>query len=289
MKQLPIYIILLLIIGLAGCQSDFDELKDTQQRHIVFSFDTGGLHSNFLKQVGSTYALSASETIPADFRLRISVYGYDESENLIYSNTILSEDMACAPLKVRHLWRDRSYRFVFVADIVKYDPFVDYYETWFQLGTKQWSDFYIFCDARQKEQALNSMATAAVIVTPDNQDVDVRFESITYNGYCVFNNLSGIDRLSGYVMYVSNLNFKTRAWRTRTSSFYSFDERAPKETTIIKPVSLCYADSIITVKLRRVMMSSTDSTFISIPNMDRRPFVATFDCRNLTLENCTFY
>ena len=270
-----------------ACQDDFDELNDTQQRHITFTFNTEELFANVLENAGSDI-LSFTD-IAADYRLRISLYCYNSLDSLICKQTTLSKSLTGQSVKVRHLQLNNTYSFVFVADIVKYDPFVSYYETWYQLSTEYFPHFYIYADEREDNPEWNSMSCAELTATPKNQNVEVKLTSITYNGFCVFNQLDDIDRVSGYVMYTSFFYLKTKSWQKRNSIFYSFDERNPQGSSIIKPVSLCYADSIITVKLRTYGLSGTDSTIIDIPNYNRRPFVATFNCATLSLDDCKFY
>lgn len=204
---------LLLIIPflflLASCERDFDEIADTQQRHINFIFNTDGLFTDVLSKTNDGYSLTKLMSLPTDYLLRITAYGYDLSDSLIFTKTILLDDLTRQSLKVRHLLKSEEYRFIFVADIVKSDPYVDYYETWFQLGTKRWSDFYVYSEQRHDEASLNCMASSRMIISPDNQDVEVNFKSITYNGFCVFENLEGVDRLSGYVMNTSTFNMKS--------------------------------------------------------------------------------
>lgn len=279
----------LYILSLVACQDDFDEINDTQQRHITFTFNTEDVFSKVLVNTGNNYNFADVKGLSADYRLRISLYCYDSSDNLTYNQTILSESLTAQSVKVRHLQSGATYCFVFVADIVKYDPYVSYYETWYQLSTGYLPHSYIYADERNDKAEWNSMACAEVTATPKNQHIEVKLTSITYNGFCVFNQLDDIDRLSGYVMYTSFFYMKTKSWQKRTSIFYSFDDRNPQESSVIKPVSLCYADSIITVKLRTYSLSGADSTIIDIPNYNRRPFVATFNCATLSLDDCKFY
>ena len=274
---------------LIACQDDFDELIDTQQRHITFTFNTEELFANVLGNAGSDYILSFTKDLSTDYRLRISLYCYNSSDSLICGQTILSKSLTGQSVKVRHLQLHNTYSFVFVADIVKYDPYVSYYETWYQLSTEYFPFSYIYADGRDDNAEWNSMAYAELTATPENQNVDVKLTSITYNGFRVFNHIDDIDRISGYVMYTSSFYLKTKSWQKRNSIFYSFDERNPQGSCVIKPVSLCYADSIITVKLRTYGLSGADSTIIDIPNYNRRPFVATFNCATLSLDNCKFY
>lgn len=286
MKKL-LYIIY--VLGLIACQEDFDEINDTQQRHVTFSFNAEELFSKVLTVNGGTYRIGEVNNWPADYRMRITIYGYDHLDSLVYTKTMITEHSTGQAFKVRHLLSNNTYRFVFIADVVKYDSYVDYFETWFQLGTTYWPKAYIYSDERNTDAVCNSMGFAEVKIIPGNQDTEVTFKPITYNGFCIFHDLNSIDRLSGYVMYCSNFNLKNRAWQKRNSLTYKFDERNVQKNRFVMPVSLCDADSVITVKIRTFTLSGADSTIIDIPNKERRPFVATFNCTTLTLDDCKYY
>ena len=81
----------LCMCGIFACQEDFDELKDTQQRHVLFTFHVEELFSKVLVANGDTYQLGEVCELPADYRMRITVYGYDHFDSLIYEKTVLSD------------------------------------------------------------------------------------------------------------------------------------------------------------------------------------------------------
>ena len=289
MKETCLFVTAVICLIMAtSCEDNFDELNDTKQRHVTFSFITDSLFSNVLCYNGS-YSLGDKEGLDSDYRLRISTYCYDSKDSLIYSDKQITEKLDGQKVKVRHLNEDRTYRFVFVADVVKYDSKVDYYETWFQLGTMSWTSFYFYADNRNEEAKYNVIGTQMLELQPQNQNIDIKFTPITYNGYCILNHLNTTDHLSGYVVYCSVFNLKTMQWRRRHSMAYNFDFRNPQKSVVSIPVSLSYPDSVITVKLRRNILAGIDSVLIDIPNKGCRPFVAVFDCNKLELEKCNFY
>lgn len=274
---------------ITSCEKDFDELNDTNQRHIVFSFKTDSLFSHVLHNK-DTYFMGGLNSLEQDYRLRITAYCYDLNDNLLFSDRLILRGLDdWQSVKLRHLDKEATYRFVFVADIVKYDSFVDFYETWYQLGTKKWTDFYIYADNRDDNALNNIIGFHSLEEQPTNQMIEVDFKPIFYNGFCIFNNMDSIDRLSGYVAYCSSFKLSTLEWQRRNSRAYSFDYSNVKEKVIVKPISLSFADSLITVKLRTTTLHSVDSAFIDIYNKERRPFVATFDCNKRELTNCKFY
>ena len=290
MKRIIYHILALMLICTAtACQDDFDELEDTNQRHIVFTFNTDSLFAEILYAEGENFYLKALDKLPSDYRLRITAYCYDSKDALYYTETIISHEKKCMQqMKIRHLKKNVTYRFVFVADVVKYDPYVDYYETWFQLNTDYWSDFYIYSDQRNEDAEKNIMGTATMQLKPNNQSCCVAFYPITYNGFCVFDNLENVDRLSGHVLYNFSFWLRTLNWWWRSSLAYEFDYRNP-QGNIVKPISLSHSDSIIPVMLRSMTIDGVDSLQIDIPNSGRRPFVATFNCETMELDTCLFY
>jgi hypothetical protein len=132
------------------------------------------------------------------------------------------------------------------------------------------------------------LGTCTILLEPDNQETDITFQPISYNGYCIFKQLKNIDRLTGYIAYCVSFNLKTLTYIQRSSLANELDYRNPEEN-IVKPVTLCKADSMLTFQLYTDKLADKDSLYINISNPDRRPFVATFDCEKLELESCIFY
>ena len=289
MKYIIFTVLLFVSMVVTSCEEDFDELNDTNQRHIVFTFKTDSLFSHVLHSK-DTYIMGGVNLLEQDYGLRITAYCYDLDDNLLCSDWLILRQLDdFQSIKLRHLYKEMTYRFVFVADIVKYDSFVDFYETWYQLGTKNWSDFYIYADNRDDNALNNILGFHYMEDQPANQIIEVDFTPIFYNGYCIFDNIDSIDRLSGYVAYCSSFKLKSMEWQRLNSLAYSFDYSNVKEKVMVKPISLSFADSLITVKLRTTTLHSVDSVYIDIYNKQRRPFVATFDCGKRELTNCIFY
>lgn len=282
-----ILLIVLLALLASACQRDFDEVKDTEQRHILFHFNTDSLFTTTLFD-DNGYGFHTVDTIPADSRLRIMAYCYDEQNDLVCSERIVTTSLTNQYLKIRHLLQGQTYRFVFVADIVTYDPYVDYYETWFQLGTHSWKEFYIHSDTRKTDAIYNVLGDETILLQPENQEHEVFFHPISYNGYCIFNRLDSVDRLSGYLSYCASFRLRTMKYIEITSLANEFDYHAPS-SQIIRPMTYSFADSIMTFKLRVNTVSGIDSAFVKIRNPKRQPFVATFDCSKPALDTCVFY
>ena len=274
---------------LTACESDFDEFADSVQRRITLNVDPSHLFDSLLVKQGSAYALGAPAQLDADYRLRITAYCYDAQEQLQQSQTLLSSDLKPAAVTFRHIDKDVEYRFVVVADVVKSDPYVDYYESWFQLDTRQWSTFYLFSDSRNVTPQYDAMMTATVTAKPQNQEVSLPLMPLTYNGYLVLDNANMTDRLTGYAGYTNIFLLKTKAWQRRTSVAYDFAYYRPTESQIVMPLNLCYADSVVYLKVKSTTLAGNDSVLVNIPNARRRPFVATVDCERMTLRECKFY
>lgn len=285
---LKIYIIILCIGLLGACNNDFDELNDTNQRHILFTFNTDSLFSNLLSTNGETYYISEVNALPSGYHIRITAYCYTEDGLLFQTKKIITPLHSYSPIKFRHLLLDQKYRFVFLADVVKYDSQNDYYETWYQLGTDDWKTLYLYADERNEDAIYNVVGLSTCVLSASNQEEVVNIRPITYNGFCKFTQLSSVDHLSGYIKPCISFSVKTLRWTRIASAPYEFDYRNPNKD-ITKPVSLSYADSIITVQLITNTLAGKDTSLITIPNPKRRSFVATFDCLNHALEDCTFY
>lgn len=275
---------------LVACQNDFDEQKDSSMRHITFTLDASHIFDSILDNPSAnnfTYGIPA--TLDDDKRLRITAYCYDQNDSLLQRQTITGTELSITSLTFRHLNKDIDYNFVFIADVVKYDPYVDYYETWYQMDTHNWKRFYLFSDSRNERPQQDVMFTKQLKAKPFNQNIEVQLDQLTYNGYCVFTNTEKVDRLTGYAGYVNAFRLSTKSWIRRTSFFYEFSYYQPTETSIILPLNLSYADSVIYVKAKSTTLSGTDSVIVNIPNTRRCPFVVTIDCETSKLEDYKFY
>ena len=115
------------VLMLASCHNDFDEWNDTEQRHVLFTFNTDSLFAKLLCYDGDYY-IPRVDTLPPDCRLRITAYCYDYTADLVYSEHVFTSLHTDRQIKIRHLLRGNTYRFVFVADVVRYSSDLDYYE-----------------------------------------------------------------------------------------------------------------------------------------------------------------
>ena len=281
-------LLLSLLAACLACQDDFDELKDSSQRQITFTLDTSDFFDHVLVASNGGYRLGAAASIDADYRLRLTGYCYDRSDSLVQRQSLLASQLGKQSVSFAHLLNSETYHFVFVADVVRHDPYVDYYEKWYQMSTQHWADFYIYTSDDSDVPAYNAASLATVDASPDNQTLDVALRPITYNGYCVLTNYEGIDRLAGNVWAVMSFRLRTLGWQRRTAA-HPFDYVYPKETALTIPAAFCYADSVVNVKLKTYTVAGVDSVVFDLPNESRRPFVAVFDCQKLELTDCKYY
>lgn len=287
MRRFIIYVVVSLCTCVS-CHPDFDEVKDTDQRYITFTFNTDELYSKVIDNNG-VYLTDEGLEISSDYRIRITAYCYDMEDSLLFTDMFLSSQYDLKDIKIRHLHKDEAYRFVFLADIVKHDAYVNYYETWYQLGVRNWSDFYIYADFRYDDAINNVLGLCTFIQQAENQVIDVDISSISYNGYIIFDNLHKVDRLDGYVLYCSSFNLKFMEWERLSSMAYEFDYYNEEVERIIKPVSLNIADSLILAQIRRITLKGNDTLDVRVYNKKRQPFILTIDCDNLKMVDCKFY
>lgn len=287
MKHVWNIVLLVSMVMVSSCRKDFDEWNDTAQRHIVFSFNTDSLLTKLLNSDG-TYYYPQADTIPSECKLRITAYCYDTNNQLVHSEHILTSRHTNQHIKIRHLQKDNTYRFAFLADVVRYQSDLDFYESWYQLATSTWTSFYIYTDERNTDAIYDVIGYSTCFLTPDNQTEEVFFEPITYNGYCRFTGLNTIDRFSGFFLPCISFYLKDMSYWKLSSLPYEFDYRNPRED-IFMPLSMCCADSIIIMQLVTNSLSGVDSTVIKIPNPERRMFMATVDCQKHQLDTCIFY
>jgi hypothetical protein len=157
------------------------------------------------------------------------------------------------------------------------------------METRSLKDFYLFSDSRHEEPQDDVVHIAMLTAKPANQSIDVELEPLTYNGYCVLTNTNKSDRLLGYAGYVNAFRLASRSWWRRASVAYEFNYYQPTASTITMPLNLCYADSVVYLKVKSTTLTGSDSILVDIPNTERRPFVVTVDCETMTLKDQVFY
>lgn len=275
---------------MVACKDDFDEIKDSNMRHINFTLDTTNVFDSVLvRQSGDIFAYGAPAKLGTDYRLRVTAYCYDSNDSLLQRQTMMEDVLSMVYLTFHHLDKEKDYHFIFVADVVKYDPYVDFYEVWYQVDSRNRKNFYMFSDSRNEHPQQDVVYMGQYTSKPSNQSVDVGMAPLTYNGYCVFINTDKIDRLTGYAAYVNTFRLSSKAWLTRSSLAYEYTYYRPTETSITLPLNLCYADSVIYVKAKTTTLFGTDSLIVNIHNKARRPFVLTIDCETSQLKDYKFY
>lgn len=282
-RLLPILALCLL----TACQKDFDELNDTRQRWVEFSFDPSEYFSDILVTTKHGYALGASTELEEGYGLRIVGYCYEADSILTARTTIFGDMQHGLTMKFKHLDKDIQYHFLFIADIVKYDSEVDYYETWFQLVTSDLDDFYMMSFDRNELVAYNMLLYAEMDVGPANQAIAVEMSQITFNGYLVFTNLEDVSRVSATADYYQSFyidNLMGKLIRT-----YDLGIKDGDGNTVVFPITASHADKSIKVDVTSHNGTFFSSYTITIRDPQHRPFVATVDCSTHQLTNLTLF
>jgi hypothetical protein len=282
MKKLhKTYVFLLGLTMLCACQKDFNELTDSNQRYAEFSFRTDSLFSKALAFDGNTASYPQIDTLPTGYCLRITAYCYDEADELVASKHIFTSLQPDRTIGLTHLQHGVTYRFVFLADIVKYDSQVDFFENWYQLGTSSLATLYLYSDFRHYGAFYDMVGMSTMMLSPDNQLTEVSFAPITYNGYCIFTNTEHVERIdiNQFTSFrLENLKGIEASWRGETDA---------SEITegFFCPYSFCDADDVFYIRL---VMDSKYYT-IEFQNPDLRSFVATIDCKERTITQYDLY
>lgn len=287
MRKFYIFILITLFLQIS-CQENFDEWEDTSQRYVTFTFDSNNYFSNILSYTNGRFQLGSHSASDSIYLLRTVCYCYDKDGYLLDMQTALSSLLEESAITIRHLFKDKAYYCVFMADVVKKDPYMNYYETWYQLGSKQYDNFYLLTTDLKTEPEHNILLSAAFHVLPANQIVPVILSPITYNGYCVFTNLGNVEKIDGWVGYNTSFHLKEMTMRERGT--YEYLHYIAYDTdSIIIPLSLSNTDDEITVRVQTVTSNITNSAEHILYNKEHRPFVARFNASTLELDTCIFY
>lgn len=270
---------ILLALLFFSCVKNFDELNDTNQRHVTFTLDNSALMDNVLVQSGNTLALGAE--LPEEFRLRIAAYCYDMSGLLTDKKVIFSNLRERDTITIKHLDKANDYRFLFVADIVRFDSPDQLRQTWLNMGTGTFETNYLVCFERDSNILLNQLFTAQVTVRPHNSTMPINLHPATCNGFLRLDNTEGIDKVSGDVILCQKfylLNNRGEVWRR----FY-FDCNVRDGQRLV-PITFSAADNEIELKIKSYHDLRQDSTIITQPVSVDRPFLLMFDVKNMTYD-----
>ena len=216
-RLLPIIAILLL----AACQKDFDELNDSRQRWVEFSFDPSEYLSNILVATDQGYELGANDLDPG-YMFRIEGYCYDSEDLLVDKIHTFGDSKHDMTLKFNHLNCDSLYRFLFIADVVEYNSEVDYFEIWYQLMTNNFETFYLAAFDRSDQATRNLLLDASMYAQPSNQTLAVQMQPLSFNGYCIFTNLEDIDGLIVTAIHVQTFYYHSLKGKNSAANEYTF-------------------------------------------------------------------
>jgi hypothetical protein len=285
MKKSLLYII---SVFLAACQKDFDEVKDTNLRHIDFLVDTSSLLSDVLFPQGNTFRIGVADSITTAHRIRISGFCYDSTGALVASQHSITESLGQTTMPFRHLLKQTNYHFVFLSDVVRTNDYMDYQEIWYQLSTKHRNTAYLFSNAMSNTVVENVLSRATTDLEPANQSADISLQPVTYNGYVVLTNTRGVNKLSG--SYTYNASLMTDDLSARKNAESVFANFYSNGTDVLWPVTLTQNDAELLFSLD----ISTSTKGVQVTTQDitlkqRRPFVVYFDCSSLQITDIRYY
>ena len=273
-------------IALVGCKDNFNELTDTDHRYIRFEFDSSDYFSNLLLEdgkggfvMGMPFELSSTEL------LRISAYCYDTADNtLVAQKEIISSDGKNLTLEFQHLLKNKQYRFVFFADIVERDPYLEYMELWYQLQVKNYDTFCLLRNSISSRTQRNVLLYNEVILSPNNKVEKIDMSMMTYNGYIHLSNAYDFTDLSVCINLVSQIytHIYNRLYDYGVYEFNrnNFDFARPIPITCVNNkedlrLEISYQESTGDKRIKEFLVPMTD-----------KPFILQVDCKNLTYILC---
>lgn len=266
-------LLILPLLCLMACQKNFDELNDTDQRNITFSFNPSGYFSEVLLRDGSNYHLCTTTDLDPGYGLRITGYCYGADSVLVAKTQVFGDLQNGLTLNFKHLYRDTKYHFLFLADIVEYDSDLDYYEIWFQLLANNLKDFYVVSFERRDDKRYNVLLSATLDIAPENKIVKVEMKPIAYNGYVIFKNLGNLN-WSSTVMYYNKMLVNHLKGQDRTEHNISYPQGQSSFILSLNPTN---ADNLLTFRIKKTTGSQVNNYTLRVQNSEHRPFVATID------------
>lgn len=282
-----LWIWMVFALCMTSCEPNFDEIRDTDQRSVTFHVNLDNFFSDVLVDSNGDFHYEDGTALDDHHRIRITMHCFDDKGDLVEKSTLFSTVGGKPTFSIKHIDKNRQYKFIFLADVVQYNSEIDFYETWYQLMNSHLDQFYLTALDRKALAIENTVRRNVTELYPDNQEMEVILTPVTNNGYIVFVNPDSTSKVSGTVllyqsMYANTLNGITRV-------YYPYD--IPKQNGHIPtlPVTATSPDNNIVLKVVTQFGSHKDSVIRTFPNTNHKPFVVTVDCHNLDAIDCVYY
>lgn len=285
MKKIFTILVLLLFFS---CEADFNEINDSNQRHVTLSFDTKEYFDNILVADGDDYIIGNFTDIDGNWRVRYIVYCYDEKGVLIEKKEMLSKCGDSCSITIRHLYKEKTYKFVIVSDVVELYTDNEYNEVWLHLNNNLLSTLRISSFMQDPNPGRNIVKNQIIDINPSNQTISVTPSDVTLNGYIEFINLQNIDKIKGWIRKYSSLVIsKHSGINIATLNNYLYYPEL--DNPYVLPVTCLDVDNDLLFSIKKTALGDNDSVGLSINVSNHRPFVAHVDCNTLKLSNITYY
>jgi len=277
----------IMLFCLVSCERNFDEIADTDQREVTFHVSLENFFSDVLVHNNEDFFFGDNSCLDAQHRIRVTMHCFDDKGELVEKSTIFTTLDDEPTVTIKHLDKNRQYSFIIMADVVKYNTDIDFYETWYQLKTSKWNEFYLTALVRDASAIQNTFHRSVFQLYPDNQDMKIELTPATNNGYVLFVNPGYITKVSGTVLlyqslYAHNLHGITRVYHT-----YEIPKQDGAFSTL--PITATTPDDVIQFKVITQFGSQKDSIVRNISNVNHRPFVVAVDCQDLSAIKCVYY
>lgn len=280
--------LILILFLFSACERNFDELNDTEQRSVTFSFNTDGFFDEVLVFEDGVCSLGDYSGMDEQHRIRVNGYCYDGKGELVGQETLFAKLGEKSELKFKHLYQDLEYQFIFLADVVQFRSVDDYYETWYQLKIRRKEQFYLASFELEVPAKYNVVKRKIMNAKPSNQTLEVDMEPVTYNGYVEFVNLnSNVQKVCAYTGTYQSLYVTSLQGIIFKGKYY--ENADPHQIATIVPITATMADNEVLIDARLYRPSATDSTIQSISTTNHRRFFATFDCQTMNITSCCYY
>jgi hypothetical protein len=218
--------------------------------------------------------------------VRVTARCYDAAGELVDKTTVFTTLDGRPEMRIKHLDKNKEYRFLFLADVVEYYSDDNYFEVWYQLNDSKIDNFYITAFERKDTAKYNVVNRSVANLYPGNQTVEVTLTPITYNGYVVFTNYENKDKIEGYTGCFQLLRVNSMKGQTVKGNYYECNDLSNDVVKV--PVTATLADNRVLLDVRVRDGNHTDSTECSIQTSGM-PFVTTVDCQELKIIDCVNY
>lgn len=287
MKRFSPYIVIIYAMTcLVACQDNFDEVADTNLRHVSINIDATHLFDSLIQPTADGQ-VRYGETLPDDYQLRLTALCYDSEDSLVALQTLLVDDISTHQITLHRLQGTENHHLDLIVDAVRKDDILEYIETWYLLNTARHTTTHIVATSLNDDAVKNVVAHACADFVPANQTLTIVPAPVTYCGYLKLINTGGCYLLTAKASGSDDLLVDGMLSMHRSIQSHRMD--FPDGTVVMWPFTFTHGDNALDISLEVTDSEGQRQAAFCIPNSLFRHFIITIDCHTMQMDDTQYF